>query len=118
MNFINKANVIVSSLASNFSYSFRAPVSNNIYEAKLQLNTPIEDLQIEKRIKLFIKYFDILSLPTKKHVIERIKNFSYDHLNFDKELQYLINTIDETFNSYLMISLINDIKYKNFILFI
>jgi len=118
MNFINKANVIVSSLASNFSYSFRAPVSNNIYEAKLQLNTPIEDLQIEKRIKLFIKYFDILSLETKKHVIERIKNYCDYHLNFDPELQQVMKTIDETFNWNLLISLINEMKYKNFILFI
>jgi len=118
MNFINKANVIVSSLASNFSYSFRAPVTNNIYEAKLQLNTPIEDLQIEKRIKLFIKYFDILSLETKKHVIKRIKNYCDYHLNFDPELQYVISKIDETFNWNLLISLINDKKYKNFILFI
>jgi len=118
MNYINQANVFVSSIASNFTYSFRTPVSNNIYEAKLQLNIPNEDLKVEKRIKLFIKYFDILSLETKKHVIERIKNYCDYHLNFDKELQYLIGTIDETFNWNLLITLINNVKYKNFILFI
>ena len=122
MNFFNQANVIASSIktsiASNFSYSFRAPITNNVYEAKLQLNTPSEDLKVEKRIKLFIKYFDILSLETKKHVIERIKNYCDHNLNFDPELQYLITKIDETFNWNLLISLINDQKYKNFILFI
>ena len=104
--------------AYNLSYQIKSPVTNNTYEAKLKLNKPPEDLQIEKRIKLFIKYFDILSFETKKHVIERIKNYCDYHLNFDPELQYLISKIDETFNWNLLISLINDQKYKNFILFI
>lgn len=100
------------------TYKYTSPKTNSDYTINLRLNDPNEDLKVEKRIKLFIKYFDILALPTKKDVIEKIKNFSYDHLNFDKELQNLLSTIDETFNWYLMISLINDIKYKKFILFI
>jgi len=105
--------------AYNFTtYKYTSPKTNSNYTINLKSNTPNDDLKLEKRIKLFIKYFDILALPTKKHVIERIKNFSYDNLKFDKDLQYLISTIDETFNWNLIISLINDIKYKNFILFI
>jgi hypothetical protein len=105
--------------AYNFSYQYTSQKTNSNYTLNLKSNNQSnEDLKIEKRIKLFIKYFDILSLSTKKDVINKIKNFSYDHLNFDKELQHLISTIDETFNWNLMITLINDIKYKNFILFI
>jgi hypothetical protein len=100
------------------TFKYTSPKTNINYNINLKLNDPNEDLKIEKRIKLFIKYFDILSPCAKKHVIERIKNYSYDHLKFDTELQYLISTIDETFNWNLVTSLINDIKYKNFILFI
>ena len=48
----------------------------------------------------------------------QISEFKFYNLNFDPELQYLISKIDETFNWNLLISLINDQKYKNFILFI
>ena len=90
----------------------------NNYNYKDQLKEPVEDLQIEKRIKLFIKYFDMLLFSTKQIIIKKIKDYSDKNINFDKELQYLISTIDESFNWNLMISLINNIKYKNFILFI
>lgn len=100
------------------TYKYTSPKTNSDYTINLKSNIPNEDLKIEKRIKLFIKYFDILAPSTKKHVIERIQNFSYDYLKFDKELQYLISTIDESFNWYLLISLINDNKYRNFLLFI
>jgi hypothetical protein len=104
--------------AYNLSYQIKSPTTNNTYEAKLKLNEPPEDLQLEKRIKLFIKYFDILSKQTKEHVLERIKTYSENNLKFDPELQYVITTIDINFNWELLISVMNNMKYKNFILFI
>jgi len=57
------------------TFKYTSPKTNSDYIINLKLNDPNEDLKVEKRIKLFIKYFDILALPTKKNVIERIKKF-------------------------------------------
>jgi hypothetical protein len=106
----------------NFTNSFinkfkiQEPQKNFTYELKIK--NPPEDLKIEKRIKLFIKYFDILSADSKLIVINKIKNYSNENLTFDKDLQFFINQIDEKFNWNILGSFINNIKYKNFILFI
>jgi hypothetical protein len=104
--------------AYNFSYQVNMSKTNNNYTTKPNLNETIEDLKIEKRIKLFIKYFDILSSESKFNVINKIKIYSNENLTFDKDLQYFINQIDEKFNWNILGSFINSIKYKNFIIFI
>ena len=48
--------------AYNFNYQYNMAKTNNNYtntSITPKLNESIEDLKIEKRIKLFIKYFDI-----------------------------------------------------------
>jgi hypothetical protein len=104
--------------AYNFSYQVNMSKTNNNYTTTPNLNETIEDLKIEKRIKLFIKYFDILSSESKFNVINKIKIYSNENLTFDKDLQYFINQIDEKFNWNILGSFINSIKYKNFIIFI
>ena len=104
--------------AYNFSYQYNVPKINNNYNNVQKLNNTNEDLKIEKRIQLLIKYLDILERSAKQLVLVKIKQYSYDNLKFDPELQYLITNIDDKFNWNLIISLINNIKYKNFILFI
>jgi hypothetical protein len=103
---------------NSFSYKFKTPEPHKNFTYELKIKNPPEDLKIEKRIKLFIKYFDILAPDTKLNVINKIKQYSYENLKFDPELQYVISNIDNNFNWNLIISLINNIKYKNFILFI
>ena len=61
---------------------------------------------------------DILEPSTRQLVLVKIKQYSYENLKFDPELQYVISNIDDKFNWNLIISLINNIKYKNFLLFI
>jgi len=107
--------------AYNFSNQYNVAKTNNNYTTTPnipKLNESIEDLKIEKRIKLFIKYFDILSPESKLNVINKIKSYSNENLTFDKDLQYFINQIDEKFNWNILGSFINSIKYKNFIIFI
>jgi hypothetical protein len=104
--------------AYNLSYQYTVPKINNSYNNVQKLNNTNEDLKIEKRIQLLIKYLDILEASAKQLVLVKIKQYSYDNLKFDPELQYLITNIDDKFNWNLIISLINNIKYKNFILFI
>jgi hypothetical protein len=104
--------------AYNFSYQYNVQKENNSYNIIQKLNNTTEDLKIEKRIKLLIKYLDILESSNRQLVIVKIKQYSYENLKFDPDLQYVISNIDDKFNWNLIISLINNIKYKNFILFI
>jgi hypothetical protein len=102
----------------SFINKFKIPEPQKNFTYELKIKNPPEDLKIEKRIKLFIKYFDILSPDSKLIVINKIKNYSNENLTFDKDLQFFINQIDEKFNWNILGSFINNIKYKNFILFI
>jgi hypothetical protein len=104
--------------AYNLSYQYNVQKVNNNYNFFQKLNNITEDLKIPKRIQLLIKYLDILEPSTRQLVLVKIKQYSYENLKFDPDLQYVISNIDDKFNWNLIISLINNIKYKNFILFI
>jgi hypothetical protein len=104
--------------AYNLSYQYNVQKVNNNYNFFQKLNNITEDLKIPKRIQLLIKYLDILEPSTRQLVLVKIKQYSYENLKFDPELQYVISNIDSKFNWNVIISLINNIKYKNFILFI